>query len=385
VANLSQATLRENGSRNWTTMDLPGELIVAIDARLIGGTSTGDSTYWTGLLHGLAHEAPNETLLFISNTEKPPGIPWSEKWRWITAPARSQRVWSLITFPRVATRNRAQVVHTQYNLSPLVRRGGITTIHDVSFFIGPQWFGPKDRLLLQRFVPSSARRSARVITVSDSSRAEIERFIPVAKGKVSVTPLATPPWVEKMDRTGARRVVNKLVGVEERFVLTIGTDWPRKNQTLAVEAVNRLPEDSDLKLYLVGKSPAPTGENARIRRLGYVPQSDLAALYSAAEALVFPSLHEGFGLPILEAFTCGCPVLCGAGGAMPETAAYAARIVHNYEPQTWADALQDMVSSNLDALREAGFMRAAEFSWLETARLTLQVYREVAAQSTQSS
>jgi glycosyltransferase involved in cell wall biosynthesis len=364
-------------------MDLPSELIVAVDARLVGGSSTGDSTYWTGLLHGLAQLAPEGTLLFLSNTEKPAGIPWNANWQWITAPARSQRLWSLVTFPRLARKLGAQAVHTQYNLSPLVLRGGITTIHDVSFFVGPEWFGAKDRLLLQRFVPASARRSAKVITVSETSRREIEHFIPAALGKVAVTPLAAPPWITRVDRDAARKRVAELVGVSERYALTIGTDWPRKNQALAIDAVRLGPPD--LKLYLVGKSSAPTGEDSRIRRLGYVAQDDLSALYSAADLLIFPSLHEGFGLPLLEAFTCGCPVLCGPGGALPETAGGAARIVSSYEPQAWAGALDEMDSSNLDGLREAGFKRVQEFSWIETARQTMKIYREVAEKSTKNS
>ena len=99
---------------------------VAIDARLVGGSSTGDSTYWTGLLHGFAEIAPEDSLLFISNTGKPPEIPWSSKWRWLVVPSRSSRWWSLVSFPLAARRARAAAVHVQYNLSPLVRRGGLT-------------------------------------------------------------------------------------------------------------------------------------------------------------------------------------------------------------------------------------------------------------------
>src|SRR5208283_3303777 len=95
-------------------------------------------------------------------------------------------------------------------------------------------------------------------------------------------------------------------------------------------------------------------DSDRVRRLGYVEQADLSAFYSGAEVHILPSLHEGFGLTILEAFTCGCPVLCGPGGAIPEVASDAATIVRSYEPQAWIEALQTMLSSNLDALRERG-------------------------------
>lgn len=358
--------------------------LAAIDARLICGDATGDSTYWTGLLHGLAEVASEDRLLLVSNAPRPEKIPWSSNWEWLNLPSRSSRLWSLVTFPLAARRALAPAVHTQYNLSPLVRRGGVTTIHDVSFFIGPQWFGAKDRLLLQRFVPASARRSARVITVSATSRDEIERYIPAAIGKVAVTPLATPPWIHKVPRQDAKQRVAALTGVDEPYGLTIGTSWPRKNQQLAIEAVMGLPVSIDLKLYVAGRGSEREASGNRVRRLGFVAEAALPALYSGAEVLVFPSLHEGFGLPVVEAFTCGCPVLCGKGGALPETAGGAARLMDDYDPRTWSSALGEMVSSNLDDLRDRGFARAASFSWTETARLTRDIYREVGAESTKS-
>ncbi len=347
---------------------------IAIDARLVGGTSTGDSTYWTGLLHGFAKLASEDSLLFISNTAKPSGIPWKSNWRWLTAPARSGRWWSLVTFPLAARRAGAGAIHVQYNLSPLARRG-ITTIHDVSFFIGPQWFGAKDRLLLQRFVPASARRSTRVIAVSETCRREIEQYIPAAKGKTVVTPEAAAPWVQPMDPAQAKAHIAGLAGTDEPYLFTLGTSWARKNQRLAEQAVNLAA--STPKLYVGGKPSAGDSDSARVRRLGYVNQGDLSALYSAAEAFILPSLHEGFGLTLLEAFACGCPVLCGTGGALPEVAADAATIVPSYEPEAWAKALESMLSSNLDALRARGRKRAAEFSWATTASLTRQVYEAV--------
>ncbi|MHB8635249.1 MAG: glycosyltransferase family 4 protein [Fimbriimonadaceae bacterium] len=348
---------------------------VAIDARLVGGTSTGDSTYWTGLLHGLAATTSDEALLFISNKEKPPDIPWNSRWRWLHIPARSNRWWSLVAFPLAARKARAAAVHVQYNLSPLVRHGGVTTIHDVSFFIGADWFGAKDRFLLQRFVPAAVRRSKRVIAVSETCRNEIERFIPAARGKTVVTPEAAAPWIEPMDRRAAQARVAELVGVREPYLFTLGTAWARKNQALAIEAVKLCP--SAPRLYIGGKAGDEDTIGNRIRRIGYVNQSELSAFYSGAEAHILPSLHEGFGITVLEAFACGCPVLCGSGGALPEVSGGAATIVPSYDAEAWADALRNMLSSNLDALRERGRRRAAEFSWAATARLTRQVYTAV--------
>lgn len=348
---------------------------IAIDARLVGGTATGDSTYWTGLVHGFADVCPQANLLFISNVARPPEIPWKPAWRWLTIPARSGRWWSLVTFPLAARRARAGAVHVQYNLSPLVRRNGITTIHDVSFFIGPEWFGTKDRLLLRRFVPAAARRSVRVIAVSETCRREIEEHIPAARGKTVVTPEAAAPWIHPLPRQTAQARVAELVGSDEPYLFTLGTSWARKNHALAVACVERVPTAP--RLFVGGKPRATDAESDCVRRLGYVDQKDLSALYSGAEVFLLPSLHEGFGLTLLEALTCGCPVVCGSGGALPEVAGDAAVVVSSYEPEAWADALQGMLSSNLDPLRERGRKRAAAFSWAATARLTCQVYEAV--------
>lgn len=369
------ALYRFNGSRIRAEPQEPMKKTIAIDARLIGGTSTGDSTYWTGLLHGFAEVAADDDLLFISNNERPAGIPWKSSWRWLNVPSKSSRWWSLVSFPLAARSAKAGAVHVQYNLSPLVRRIGITTIHDVSFFIGPQWFGAKDRLLLQRFVPAAAQRSAKVIAVSETCRREVEHYIPSARGKVVVTPEAAAPWIEPMDRAEARSRVTALTGTDEPYLFTLGTSWARKNQALAVEIAEAWADGP--KLFLGGKGRADEAPSERVLRLGYVSQADLSAFYSAAVAHVLPSLHEGFGLTVLEAMTCGCPVICGNGGALPEVAGDAGFVMSDYSAATWVSAMRSKLSGNLEPVREAGRARAAEFSWATTARLTREVYESV--------
>jgi glycosyltransferase involved in cell wall biosynthesis len=286
-----------------------------------------------------------------------------------------------VTFPLGARRAGARVIHTQYNLSPLAGRRGITTIHDVSFFIGPEWFRHRDLFLLRRFVPASARRAARVITVSETSRSEIERFIPAARGKTVVTPLAPTPGLEPVPLDEARRLVEAETGIAEPFLLTVGTRWPRKNMGLAVEAVSGLPADIPHVLAVTGK-PGWGEEHLaspRVRATGYVTEAVLSALYSSAALYLAPSRHEGFGLPVLDAFRCGCPVLCSAGGALPEVAGDAAVVLPSWSPADWTDTLRELLtdSGKLDAMRMRGLERVKQFDWMETARRTMAVYREV--------
>jgi len=349
---------------------------VAMDARLVGKTSTGDSTYWTGLLEGFCQISSDLRLLLYSDGPVPDGVVLPPNARWIELPARSSRFWSYVQFPLAARKAGARAIHTQYSLSPLVGRHGITTVHDVSFFIGPEWFQPKDRFILQRSVPAAVRRAARVLAVSETCKGEIASYIPAAQGKTDVTFNACPSWIQRLPRSEAVERVRSKFGIDEPYVLTVGTRWPRKNFGLAVAAMASLPQT----LVITGKSgwgdqsPGPRGH-----AVGYVSTEDLSALYSAADLYLLPSFHEGFGIPILEAFRCGCPVLSSSGGAAPEVCGLAARVMPTFLADDWTAAIAELLGdrSKLEAMQESGFTRERDFSWKATAAHLDSIYREV--------
>lgn len=339
---------------------------IAVDARLVGGTSTGDSTYWTCLIQALSRLQERPELRLYSDKPKP-DLPFLKDLSWIHLPAKSSRWWSLVAFPLASRRG---VVHTQYSLSPLIKQG-ITTIHDVSFFVGPQWFQPRDRLLLQKSVPAAAKRAKRVITVSETSRSEIEKFISLPPGRVQVTPLACPPWIEPSHQSG---------NFEQPYVLTVSTRWPRKNMGLAVEAMSLLPADLPHKLLLTGKHGWGSNElGSRGVATGYVSEAELSALYSGASLYLCPSRHEGFGLPVLEAFRCGCPVLASSGGALPETVGDAGQIEPSWDPVSWSRKIESLLRDRpkQEHLIRAGHEREKTYTWARCAEQTAAIYREV--------
>jgi glycosyltransferase involved in cell wall biosynthesis len=350
--------------------------IVAIDARLVGGRSTGDSTYWTGLVLAFAEIRPQTRILLFSNKERPQEIPRVDGIEWICVPGGS-RLWSYVRFPLAARRVRADAIHTQYTLSPLVGRNGFTTVHDLSFLIGPEWFKPIDRAILSRSVPAAVRRAKGVFAVSETGKLELERLVPASVGKTVVTFNACPPWVRAVPPNEARARVARQFGIEGPFLLTVGTWWPRKNMQLAVDATQLLAESFPHKLVVTGKEGWGGKQlSSRIKSVGYVSNESLCDLYSAAELYLAPSRYEGFGIPLLEAFRCGCPVLCSSGGALPEVAAGAAAVECSWRPEDWASRLKELLgdSSKLEHLRKEGFRREAEFSWEDTARRTLSTY-----------
>ncbi|MGI8924965.1 MAG: glycosyltransferase family 4 protein [Fimbriimonadales bacterium] len=350
--------------------------LIAIDATLVLGENTGDSTYWTGLLSGLADIESEFDFVLLSDQDKPPNLDLpEERFTWTMLPKRRSRWFSRVTLPVAARKLGAGAFHTQYSLSPLARNG-ITTIHDVSFFIGPEWFKPKDRFLLRRSVPASAMRAVKVITVSETSKRDIVSYLRVPPGKVAVTYNAAQPYF----RPTEPGPVLKSLGIDSPYLLTIGARWPRKNIALAIQAAALLPERLSHKLIVTGKEGwGDEGESPRVVSTGYLANEQLPALYSGASIYLLPSHYEGFGLPMLEAFACGTPVLSSSGGALPEVSAGAAEIMNEATPGAWAAKIQELLadSSKLAEMRDRGFARAAQFSWQETARRTLDVYREV--------
>lgn len=353
--------------------------LAALDARLAGTANTGDTRYWRGLIQGFSGLSEDFTLLLVSNAEKPPGIPDDPRLKWLTVPASHPRLWSAWAFPNAARQLGALVLHTQYTLPPFVQKG-VTTIHDVSFLIGPQWFRPKDRVLLRSLVPSSIRRAAAVLAVSETTREDICRFIPEARSRIEVTPNALGDNIRPLPMQAAQEIVARL-GVAGPYALTVSTRWPRKNMELAVRAMDLLPARLPHSLVLTGRQGwGELGLGTRSRAVGYVDDQTLTALYQCADLYICPSLHEGFGIPLLEAFACGCPVVCSQGGALPEVAGGAALVVDSWDPGDWAGAIARLLDDEprRSQLSAAGAERVRAFQWQETAAKTLQVYRKVA-------
>ncbi len=353
--------------------------IVALDARLITSSNTGDSSYWRGLVGGLIELDPDIQFLLYSNAPRPDWIPENEKFSWKVVEPSSSRQWSWFDFPEAALEAGAKAVHTQYSLSPLLKDVGITTIHDVSFMIGPRWFGLKDLFILRTQIPATVKRAQKIITVSETSRSEIETFLPAAIGKTEVTYNALGKNIAPMPKEKAEAMVREL-GITEPYLFTVGTRWPRKNMALAVEAVKHLPDEVTNRLVVTGK-PGWGKEDFhdRVTATGYVSDEQLTALYQCAEMYLAPSRHEGFGIPLLEAWACETPVVCSMGGALPEVADDAAEVVESWQAQDWADAISNLLqdSSKLERLREAGRKRLNDFSWRDTAQKTVEIYREV--------
>ena len=344
--------------------------LVVIDADVLGRRRTGDETYFAALLRELAPLADQERLAAV--TRRPDLVP--EGIEPVTLPARSQSVRMAFALPRLLKRLRPALTHFNYVIPPSYRGRSVVTVHDLSFEHMPWVMGRRDRLLFRTFVPASARRADRVLAVSEHTKNDLAQHYGIPEEKIVVTPNGVDP------------VFHPKGSVPERppYVLFVGGIQPRKDPLAAIEALALL--DGNVGLVVVGAEKRG-GEEVRrtVRRLGleqrvdlagHVDHAELAALYRGAACLVFPSRYEGFGLPVLEAMASGTPVVAAAAGAVPEVAGDAAILFEPGDAEALADGVRRALADR-ERLVAAGLERASQFSWAETARRTLAVYREL--------
>jgi glycosyltransferase involved in cell wall biosynthesis len=241
----------------------------------------------------------------------------------------------------------------------------VVTVHDLAVFRHPETFPPWTRTYSRAAVPRVVRSARRVVAVSEFTRRELVELLGVPDGRIRVIPNAVDP---AFTAEGPR--------AEGEYVLTVGTLEPRKNLARLAEASRRI----GLELRVVGARGwgGVSANGSRVRWLGELPDDALARLYRGAAAVAYPSLYEGFGIPVLEAMACGAPVVTSAGGATEEVAGGAAVLVDPLDPASIAAGLEQALARR-EELRARGLTRAAAFSWEEVARQTAAVYREAAA------
>jgi len=365
---------------------------IAIDARCLTGAYTGDRSYWLGLIRGLCVlPHAHEILLYTHTPIDEPNLPEDPRLQRRVICASNLRWWSWKLFPDAANADSADVAHVQYTVPTRLRMPVVTTIHDISFRLLPRCFPLKHRLLLNLSVPLSMRRAAKVITVSHSSRQDILRVYRLPEEKVVAIPNAADERCQPVNRSQAEQTLKMHYGITTPFVLMVGVLQPRKNLPLAVQAFARAVVPADLPHRLVVMGKAGWGTDALLRAVsrwnvqsrtvftGYVPDEHLPHFYSAADALMYPSLYEGFGLPPLEAMQCGCPVLASDIAVMREVVGEAGMLLPPTDPVVWAQALHTVLTNEWtrQQMRDRGFRQSARFSWRESAQRTLEVYEAV--------
>jgi glycosyltransferase involved in cell wall biosynthesis len=261
----------------------------------------------------------------------------------------------------------------------------VVTVHDLAFLVHPRFYPRQWRVMYRVGVARAVRSADAVIAVSRHTAEDLLRRTRVDPGKLHVVPLAA---ALPMSGTDARETLTRLK-IPTPYVLFVGTLEPRKNLVRLVRAYRRMAvRGAPHALVMAG--PIGWRHQPLLREIalegpgeilltGSVLPADLDALYRGASAFVYPSLYEGFGLPVLEAMARGVPCVVSTAASLPEVAGEAALPVDPRSVAGLADALERIVGDRdlSNRLREAGRARAARYSWEETARLTLEVYKSV--------
>ena len=313
--------------------------------------------------------------------------PWSNERR--TLRTLTEHLYSPLRLPlsHIDIFNTLMVPIVNVSWSPVIH---MKTMHA---FTAPDAITPLTRAYRRMNYPRSARLADAIIINSESLRSEIERYLEVDARKLKLIPEAVDHDLFRQGDAGAARARVASHGVTRPFVLFVSSLWPYKNcdGLLRAWALARS-ELRDRQLAIVGPGrdehylaqlhslAAELGISGDLVFVGGVPLDETVYFYQAADAFVYPSLNETFGLPILEAMACGCPVVTSDTSAMPETAGGAAVLCNPEDPASIARAIVEAAGPERDRLREAGFRRAAQFTWGGTAASTLEVYREVAEQ-----
>jgi len=346
---------------------------VAVDANPAArAVQTGTEIFAREVSRRLPDQAPE--LHFVFYTSRPGedvGIDFT------VLPGR--RMWSQLRLPRELWRHRPQLFFAPSHVVPFLTPGlALTVVHDLAFERYPAAYSLGAREYLKSTTRWAERRCPRLITVSRATADDLVRLHGVPRQRLTVVPLGggEPPGCSMSAEAAHRRLLE--LQIDRPFVLHVGRVEARKNQVTTLRAVERLPD-----LVLVCAGPVTDARMAgqlqspRCRLLGLVSDADLEALYSTAEALVFPSLYEGFGLPILEAMRRGVPVVTAAVSSLPEVGGDAAVYVDDPRDAEALSGAIDRALGDRARRRDLGYAQAAKFTWDRTAAGVASVIREL--------
>jgi glycosyltransferase involved in cell wall biosynthesis len=317
--------------------------------------------------------------------------PWGSLLPAVTVPvnARSRPQWVLgeqSLLPAMAARARVDLVHSLASTAPALgpfRR--VVTVHDLIYAHFPETHWGLRHLGMRVLVPLAARRSHRVIVDSESTRRDLLKIAGGAPERIDVVPLGLGSTQRSapVPEDSLRRALE--LG-DRRVLLTLSAKRPHKNLLALIGALALMPRERRPMLVLPGyETPheAALRERARdlrvagdVRFLGWSAAEELEGLWAIADAFVYPSLYEGFGLPVLEAMARGVPVACSNTSSLPEVAGDAALLFDPRDERQIAAAMQRLLNEPelTRRLREAGLRRAAQYTWERTAKLTLASY-----------
>ncbi len=298
------------------------------------------------------------------------------------------QLWYQIGLPYRIKKDKLDLYHDTLFLLPFAVRKipSIITIYDLSGLIMPEYHNLRVSIT-SKLIPSSIKRAKRIIAISEFTKNEIERLFPFAKGKIDVVLCGVNPDFHPIAKDKISEI-RKKYKLPEKFIMFLGTIEPRKNLIGLLKAYSKIHKKISHKLVIVGgkgwkySNIFETIETLQIKSdvifTGFIPTEDLPAIYNAADIFVYPSIYEGFGIPLLESMASGTPVITSNISSMPEVVGEAGLLADPYSIEDIAEKIvmlaQDCSLRNI--LSEKGIERAKMFSWKKSAKKVLDIYKE---------
>jgi glycosyltransferase involved in cell wall biosynthesis len=352
---------------------------IGIDTQSMVGFKTGIGYYTKNLVQSLLKEKDFDFYTYKDESLK--NLNTLQRIRWEN--------FSLVNLAR---KDKIDLLHIPGFAGPLLKAKykRVTTVHDLIGLIYPSNLGPISRFYWQKWLPLCIRNSDAIIADSENTRRDIINLLNIKGEKITVIPLAADNTFSKLSDTHYLNEIAKKYSLPADFILTVGTIEPRKNIPLLIESFASYIQENNnnLKLLIVGKQDWGFPEvqktiyklriNDRVRFTGYVEDTELSAFYNLAKAFVYPSLYEGFGLPVLEALSCGVPVICSNISSLPEIVADAAILISPYNASEIKNAIKRMNENSYlrQEFSERGIQQAKKFSWERTIQQIREVYKK---------
>ncbi len=350
----------------------------------------GIKVYTINLIEQFLKLDEEDEFLFIYNNKKFLGsyanYPHVKE---IAVEAPSKLIWDQIVIPRIIKKEKADLVFNPKLSIPIFTKARkVLMIHGAEQFAVKSAFKWYDRIYVQIMMPLYARAADKVLTTTRLGIEDLSKYLHLPKEKFIFVHEGVHERFRVLSNPELQRVKEKY-NLPDRFIFFIGGLTPLKNFRRVVEAFDLLNESINVKLVVVGfkrfkfekamKVAQRPEEKDKIIFPGFVPDEDLPAFYNLAELLIFPSLYEGFGLPVLEAFACGCPVVTTKTGCTKEVTGDAALLADPYNANDIAEKMKKILlePSVKKELVQKGFERVKNFSWEKTAKCTLKLFKEL--------
>ena len=367
---------------------------IGIDAHAAETDGSGNCTYIRNLLKSLSEiDNQNEYVLYVTDLHYPfyQDFHSCENFKIKQLALKNPLIRIPLLLAWETLKDSLDILHVQY-IAPLFHKGIlVATIHDLGFLHFPDSFSKSEVLRSKTLVRLTAKRSGKIITGSHFSKNDIAESYKINPLKVEVIPLGvSTTFKPESDPAKAQKILDKY-RVQKPYFLCVGRLNPRKNLISLVKAFAMIKKEKSIphKLVIVGKEDFATRKiiqsikaadsSSDVLLTGYVEDRDLSSLYNGADVFVYPSLFEGVGLPVLEAMSCGVPVIASDSSSLTEIVGDAGLLVNPLDPKEIGDAIFKIIS-NQDLKKKyaaRGISRAREYSWLSTAQQTLNIYKRL--------